>query len=313
MTVTHAHYAARYCERFGAALTWTPHGEKGPRHPGWNLATIAIKDAATAAAFWRAHPDYGIGVLLSYSGLVSLDIDHAEHSRAIFSHFGIDLDQLRKHSPCIIGNPAKFRLMFEAPAGIELRHRTMMWPKPENVAKGFAVFELRAGPISDALPPTIHVGTGKPYRWAIPPRNGFPPLPARILELWQDWPAFNRQALTLCPWAPPPKEAPKPKARTHVPARDSVIDAFNAAHHVAAILEAHGCQRRGKRFASPDTQHAAGIVLMESGKAFCHHAGDPLSGEHACDAFDCFRLLGHGGDFRSAVKAAAHALGMAAT
>jgi putative DNA primase/helicase len=41
---------------------------------------------------------------------------------------------------------------------------------------------------------------------------------------------------------------------------------------------------------------------------FCHHAGDPLSSEHAHDAFDVFRLLEHGGDYRTAVKAAAQAL-----
>jgi Bifunctional DNA primase/polymerase, N-terminal len=305
-----AAWAERYVGRFGLALTWSPRGEKGPRHTGWKLKENAITDAASAAAFWRAHPDYGIGVLLSYSGLVSLDIDHTEHSRAIFSHCGIDLEEFRKHSPCIIGNPAKFRLMFEAPADIELRHRTVMWPKPENVAQGFAVFELRAGPISDALPPTNHVGTGKPYRWENPPRNGFPPLPARILELWQDWLAFNRQARALCPWAPQPKETPKPKARANEKPRDSVIAAFNTAHDVAAILETHGYERRGKRFASPETSHGAGVVLLDDGRAYCHHAGDPLSGEHAHDAFDVYRLLQHGGDYRAAVKAAAQELGL---
>ncbi len=67
--------------------------------------------------------------------------------------------------------------------------------------------------------------------------------------------------------------------------------------------------RRGKRFASPDTLHAAGIVLMESGRVYCHHAGDPLSGEHAHDTFDVYRLLEHGGDFRAAIRAAAQTLG----
>jgi len=308
-----ARYAERYCERFGFALTWTPPGEKGPRHPGWNLEANAIRDAATAAAFWQQHPTHGVGALLSFSGLVSLDIDHTEYSRTILGTVGIDLDELRQHAPCIVGNPAKFRLMFEAPADVDLRHRTVIWPKRENVTQWFAVLELRAGPISDALPPSIHVGTGKPYRWENAPRNGFPPLPAQVLALWQDWPTFYRQALALCPWAPPPKETPKPKARTNEKPRDSVIAAFNAAHDVAAILETHGYERRGKRFASPDTSHGAGVVLLDDGRrVFCHHAGDPLHNEHACDAFDVYRLLDHGGDFRSAVRAAAEVLGMVA-
>src|SRR5260370_18524873 len=163
-----ARHGPRLAE-IGVVMAWTPPGEKGPRHTGWKLEVNAVKDAEKAAAFWRDHPDYGIGALLSYSGLVSLDIDHVEHSRAIFAHFGIDLDELHQGAPCIVGNPAKFRLMYRAPADIELRHRTVMWPKQENVTQGFAVFELRAGPISDALPPTIHVGTGKPYRWEPPP------------------------------------------------------------------------------------------------------------------------------------------------
>jgi putative DNA primase/helicase len=310
MIVSTANWAARYVERFNLALTWTPPGAKGPRHHGWNNPAIAITDKAAARQFFGPRPDYGIGVLLSYSGLVSVDIDHLEYSRIIFGHFGIDLDELRQHAPCVIGNPAKFRAMFGAPAIPDLKHRTVIWPKRENHAEGFAVFELRAGPISDALPPTIHVGTGKPYRWETPPQNGFPPLPERILELWQAWPEFSRRALSLCPWAPPPRPAPA-RAATRTTSRGaSVIDQFNAAHSAAMILEAHGYQRRGKRFASPGTQHAAGIVMTEAGKVFCHHAGDPLSGEHACDAFDCFRLLDHGGDFRSAVKAAAQALGM---
>jgi putative DNA primase/helicase len=134
-------------------------------------------------------------------------------------------------------------------------------------------------------------------------------LPAPILDRWRDWEQFAGSARGLCPWAPPP-DPPRPARTRRRPTGDSIISAFNEAHEVSAILEAHGYARRGKRFASPGTGHAPGVVLLESGKAFCHHAGDPLSGEHAHDAFDCFRLLAHGGDMRAAVKAAAAALGL---
>jgi putative DNA primase/helicase len=304
-----ARYAERYTE-LGLALTWTPPGEKGPRHQGWNLEANSIRQPREALKFWQLHPEYGIGALLQFSGLVSLDIDNVEHSRTIFAHFGLDLDELRQLAPCVIGNPAKFRLMYRLPLGVDLRHRTVIWLKEENSAQGFAVFELRAGAISDALPPTLHVKTGQPYQWAIPPRSGFPELPARLLELWLDWPETNRKALALCPWAPPKKPIPVRQSPRGEHAGPSVIDAFNEAHDIAAILEAHGYQQRGKRFASPETNHAAGVVLLDSGKVFCHHAGDPLNAEHALDAFDVYRVLEHGGDFRSAVKAAAQALGL---
>jgi putative DNA primase/helicase len=185
---------------------------------------------------------------------------------------------------------------------------------PGIAARGTSavILELRAGMVSDTLPPSYHPGIRRPYRWENPPRDGFPPLPVAALERWQAWPETSRAALALCPWAPAPKEPPRPRRRSGSTTRQSVIDAFNAAHGVSAILEAHGYQRRGKRFVSPDSGHAAGIKLLESGRIFCHHAGDPLSAEHALDSFDVYRILDHNGDMRSAVRAAAQALGLGA-
>jgi putative DNA primase/helicase len=128
--------------------------------------------------------------------------------------------------------------------------------------------------------------------------------------LWLDWPNFQRQALTLCPWAPPPKPTAPVRARIREYVGESVIAKFNAAHDAAAILEAHGYVRRDRRFTAPDSGHAAGIVLLDNGKVFCHHQGDALRSEHALDAFDLYRLLDHAGDYRSAVRAAAQALGL---
>lgn len=91
-------YASRYIERFNFALTWSAPGAKGPRHKGWQLLENAIRDPERARQFWRTRPDYGIGVLLSYSGVVSLDIDHVEHSRTVFAHFGVALDELAETS-----------------------------------------------------------------------------------------------------------------------------------------------------------------------------------------------------------------------
>lgn len=312
MSATKADWAARYID-LGFAITWSPPGVKGPRHTGWKHKANAFTDAAAARKFFSRHPDFGMGAILEHSGRVSVDIDHTDHSRPIFRDYGMDLDELRQTVPCIEGKPGRFRMMFAAPkTEIWLRHRTLMYPKRENPAQGFAVFELRAGAISDALPPTIHVSTGKPYRWTNPPSQGFPPPPAPLLEMWQFWLETKRRALLLCPWAPPPVEPSKrewPKLAPLGPA-ESVIAAFNAAHDITQILEQHGYVRRDKRFASPDTSHEAGIVLLDGGRVFCHHQGDPLSSEFAHDAFDVYRLLEHNGDFRSAVKAAATALGM---
>lgn len=222
-----ARYAARYAE-LGNVLTWTPPGAKGPRHPGWNLAENAITASAAALRHWTQHPDHGVAALLSFSGLVSLDIDETSLSRQVLTALDIDLDTLAASTPCIVGRAGTFRLMFKAPA-IELKHRSAKWPKQDDPRKSFVLFELRAGAIADTLPPTIHPKTGQPYRWAIPPRDGFPPLPDRLLEIWQDWPTTERAVLAGCPWWAPP--APRKAATsTKKPAGESVIDQFNAAH-----------------------------------------------------------------------------------
>jgi putative DNA primase/helicase len=305
MNAPAAVYAAMYTE-LKLALTWTWPGSKGPRHAGWNAPANAITDPAAARRYWTNHPEHGIAVLLGPSRLVSLDIDDVERSKLVFAHFGIDLDALRSVTPCIVGR--HFRLMFRAPE-LNLKHRTLAWPRCDGRPGGDVIFELRAGPISDTLPPTIHPGTGRPYQWENAPLHGFPALPATILTLWEDWDNTQRVARALCPWAPPPAP-PRPAAPSRAAPRHSVIDAFNAAHNIGAILEAHGYTLKGRRYIAADSQHAAGISVLDDGRVYCHHQGDALADGHAHDAFDVYRLLDHQGDFRSAVKAAAVALGL---
>jgi putative DNA primase/helicase len=302
-----ARYAKRYAE-MDMALTWTPAGAKGPRHPGWNLAENAITTPAAALRHWMQRPQHGVAALLSFSGLVSLDIDEASLSRQVLAALDIDLDALAARTPCIVGRPDTFRLMFRAPA-VELKHRTAKWPKQDKPRESRVLFELRAGAIADSLPPTIHAKTGQPYRWAIPPRDGFTPLPDRLLELWQDWPATERTVLAGCPnWTP--THRPPARSSNSKPAGKSVIDQFNAAHDLGTVLESYGYKRTGKRFASPDTQHAPGLVLLDDGRVYCHHAGDPLGDGKPHDVFDVFAIFEHSGDTRAAVKAAAHILGL---
>ena len=52
------------------------------------------------------------------------------------------------------------------------------------------------------------------------------------------------------------------------------------------------------------------MVLGEGQRVYCHHAGDVLGGGKSHDAFDCYRILAHNGDFTAATKAAARELGI---
>lgn len=116
------------------------------------------------------------------------------------------------------------------------------------------------------------------------------------------FPAVGRPRLT---YSTPP--ASRLQRRTG----PSVIAAFNEAHDAVAILEAHGyvCAGR-KRWKSPQGHGVAGVVLLPSGRVYCHHASDPLGDEKAHDAFDLFALFDHAGDTRAAVRAAAELLGL---
>jgi hypothetical protein len=205
----------------------------------------------------------------------------------------------------VVGNPQRCRILFTLPPGVQLDTHKLTWPDPNDLAKRITLFEMRAGDVQDVLPPTTHPGTGREYTWMTEPRDGFPVLPESLLVLWQDWRNFESQAQAMCPWRPRAK--PKPTAR----ASSSVIDAFNSSHGVEELLEQYGYTRRGRKFLyEASTSRLPGVVILDDGRCYSHHAGDPLADAHSHDAFDVFRILEHGGDMSAAVKAAAALLGI---
>lgn len=104
-------------------------------------------------------------------------------------------------------------------------------------------------------------------------------------------------------------------SKAYKPAGDSVIAAFNAVHSLAAILEQHGYRRRGGRLLHPRSESGVPSVsiLKDGAICFSHSSSDPLGDGRAHDAFDAFRILEHGGDARTAVKAASAMLGVQAS
>lgn len=307
--MTVALWAERCVERLGLALT--PLRGKAPIREGWNLDENLLCTPAAARHHFARNPDDNIGACLEPSGLVSLDADYPEGARSVLAAEGIDLDALIATTPTIIGRAP--RLEFKAPA-TALGRKSVVWPPRALGEKSVTVLELRAGRLQDVLPPSIHPDTKQPYRWLTPPRDGFPPAPRCLLAIWQDFDAFKRRARNLCPWAEP--ESEPAHTPPHRPAQKrtgpSVIAAFNEAHDTAAILEAHGYERiAARRWKSPNGHGVAGVVVLPSGKVFCHHQSDQhLGDEKAHDAFDLFRLFDHNGDYHAAVKAAAQVLGL---
>lgn len=351
-TSTTADWARRYIEAFGLALVPIEPGEKGPKGKDWNKPGGYINDADAAEAFWSMRPSHNLGVVLGPSRVCSLDVDDVQCARQIFSELlGMDLEALANSYPTSVGNPARFRIMFRVPDGVDLTWHPLNWPSqadPDGSIhkalmaqvkaardagdadreaalkmaaepfKKIPVFELRAGLVQDVLPPSIHPGTGQPYSWRTPPSaEGLPELPAQLLSIWQGWDEFKPKAEAVCPWlpraAPPARPAPtKPHPAAVRNARDlpEVIPLFNQAHDVAALIEAHGYERRGDKWLCPQSSSGLAGVSIIDGKLFSHHSSDPLANGHKNDAFDVFCILEHSGDQRAAIRAAAQILGI---
>jgi hypothetical protein len=304
-------WAIRYIQRYGLALVPIPPGHKAPLYQGWNQPGGYVTDVCDVSERWDGIHDHGIGAVLSPSGLCSIDVDAPDHALPVLGALGIDLYSLRKATPTIQGDPSRYRMMFKARRGVVLGRKNLAWPARQIGEKPITLFELRAGHIQDVLPPTIHPGTGKPYVWLTPPNSEFPPLPEALLELWEHWDSYRKELEAMCPWGKlgfNPEPAPRGDG-----ARPNVIAAFNQVHSGEELLGAHGYTRRGKRWISPTSSSGlAGITILD-GRVYSHHASDPLADSHAHDAFDILRILDHGGDARSAVKAAAEELGMGST
>lgn len=78
------------------------------------------------------------------------------------------------------------------------------------------------------------------------------------------------------------------------------IQAFNNAYSVHDILVRNGYKQQGKRYLHPNSSSGiAGTRILENGLAYSD-SNDCLNDGKAHDAFDTFRLLECGGDYRTA-------------
>jgi len=346
-------WARRYCETFGLALVPIQPGEKGPKGKGWNQPGNYIVDPAKAEAFWENNPHHNLGVVLGPSRICSLDVDNVQWTRhVLYELLELDLDALALAYPTVVGNPLRFRVLFQVPDGIDLTRHALSWPHENdpdgsihksimlkaNAArdagdtarealykadaenyKRFTVFELRAGLVQDVLPPSTHPGTGKPYTWrTAPDAAGLPVLIGDLLNIWKNWDIFKRDGEAACPWAPKAvqpaaKSKPKPKAVAGASVRPSVIDEFNRCHDVEEILRGNGYTKKGSKWLYPQSSTGLPGITVADGKVYSHHAADPLANGHQNDAFEVFCLLEHDGDQSKAVKEAAQMLGMRST
>lgn len=316
---TSIHEAARRWHALGYRLAAWPAGQgKGPNSPGWGLRP-ASPDSITDRD--------NIGVVHGLSGTAALDVDDLERTREVFEALGLDLERLWPATLAYRGKPSRLKLLYRAPSpalGVK-KLRVRVTPGAEPVT----VFELRGAEAGkqaqDVLPPSVHPDTKRPYELLTPPRPvaELPELPAELATVWREWKQWEpalRRLLGDVELAARDHATREREHGTRTEGHPSVIDAFNARHDCAEVLERNGYRKQGPgRWLRPDsTTGAAGVVLLKPtagrplppGGAIFSHGGGVLADDKPHDAFDLFRILEHGGDTGAAVRAAAELLGM---
>ncbi|KJV05924.1 bifunctional DNA primase/polymerase [Methylocucumis oryzae] len=247
---------------------------------------------------------FNFGLYHSASNTLALDLDDVELARRVFEDT-TDLqllDWLENNERVQIKSPKANRgkLLFTLPTGFtaaglrQLKH------------DGKSIFELRSGNCQDVV-----IGQhpeGGAYQFIGNPA-AIPEAPAVLLDMlqnWGDWKPCLDSALGI---AEPPKIAPhKPQQGEQLPNWRNPIQEFNQSCCVSDVLTRNGYMRTGKdRFIRPgSSSKAPGTVIMhnctDGVERVYSHGGDVLNDGFAHDAFDCFRLLEHGGDWTAALN-----------
>ena len=113
-------WAEAYINHYGLALVPIPPGEKAPKGEGWNQPGGYFTDAEQARAFWQKRPKFNMGAVLGPGRVCSLDVDDVQWTRhVLFDQLGLDLDAMALVFPTVVGNPARFRILFRVPDGVE--------------------------------------------------------------------------------------------------------------------------------------------------------------------------------------------------
>lgn len=281
------------------ALVYIPPGSKAPKHTGWNRPGGYITDPTKAEAFWRKNPRHNLGAVLGPSRMVTFDGDQLEWSRKALAAVGLSLDEFLAVGAAIEGNPKKAKRVFRVPAECDLGLRKLLWPDPDDPDDAVTVFELRAGPVQDVLPPSLHPDTRQPYRWvegrAPWDLGGLPPLPDWLLRFWRQWDERLPLMEAACPWRPALAARPQPQRRdgaSDAEGWDAVREELLQRIDLDAVLEGMGAQRRGSRsYLCPfHEERSPSFWVFDSGRGHfrwvCAHGAAPV-GRRTAKGWSC--------------------------
>jgi hypothetical protein len=141
---------------------------KAPKHSGWQQQGAPFDPSSDRA-----------GLVHQWSGTCALDIDDVDASTAWLGERGVEIAGLFADPwavQLISGRGNHAKLLYSLPVA---RASKKIIEAKRNI------LDFRCIGNQDVLPPTIHMGTGKPYTWFnFNPLLGLPPLPAALDAIW---------------------------------------------------------------------------------------------------------------------------------
>ena len=296
--------AAKSYSAIGFHLVAMKEGTKGPTTASWHTKGIDVD---------KLTEHQNIGLIHNLSSTCSIDIDSRNDAVKVFKNYlGLDPIEMKKVYPCYRGKRDGIKFLFKMP---NIEHVGIKKLTYKNDADIVTVFELRGSTtgtgVQDLLPPSLHP-LGHRYEWINPLPSQFadiPELPERLVELWQNFDVEEQGMLNCLGYFKP--ETVKRQLEPNVDSID-IIERFNSTYSVEQILVKHGYEKKGEnRFLSPHSQtKTPGVILLEDGSIYSHHAGDLLGDGHSHDAFDVERILNANGDWKTAFNNARSDLGM---
>jgi len=311
---TRQQWAQEYTDLGWSLCATRTDNNKAPIGQGW-------QKKGREPGYWADNTGAGMGIVHGLSGTCALDLDDLKHAKTALAAVGINLDKLLSQGVQIhSGKDNSGKLLYKVPDEYRgsdwLKRHNLNWP---DVG---CVLELRAGPVHDVLPPSVHPETGTVYEWQGDWQN-LPPLPDKMIRVWREWKLAKEAMLDACPWADRTPARVPANVQPAIPvgkARKSgnVIGKFNRAHSVGEILERHGYRAAGRRWLAPNSGTGIpGVVLLPNDddgveRVFSFHGSCPLCDDHSHDAFSVYCHIEHGGNIEAAVRTAADLMGIEA-